>query len=112
MKQVLKNSDSFVLLVLIGITLLIVGSQLLMGSSQQIETIELQKPLGEKVNINTASLAELEQLEGIGPVLAARIIEYREAHGGFKSIEELKNVKGIGPKIFTKLKDKITVNHD
>jgi len=111
MKQLLKNSDSLVLLVLAGTALVIVGLQLLMSSPPQVEPVEAQK-LVEKVNINTASLAELEQLEDIGPVLAARIIEYREVHGGFKSIEELKNIKGIGPKIFKKLLNKITVNDD
>lgn len=61
------------------------------------------------VNINTADQKTLESLSGIGPVYASRIIDYRNAHGGFKNIEEIQNVKGIGPKTFEKIKDKITV---
>lgn len=62
------------------------------------------------VNINTASQEEMvENLSGVGPTLADRIIEYRETNGGFYSKEELMNVKGIGEKMFEKLKDDITV---
>ncbi len=62
-----------------------------------------------KININTAGIDELDQLPGIGPALAERIIEYREANGGFKSIEEIKNVPGIGDKKFADIKDKISI---
>ena len=63
-----------------------------------------------KVNLNTASATQLDSLPGIGPAYASRIIEYREANSGFKTIEEIENIKGIGPKTFEKLKDLITVN--
>jgi len=62
-----------------------------------------------KININTASETELDSLSGIGPTYAKRIIEYRNAHGGFKGIDEVKNVKGIGEKTFLKFKDNITI---
>lgn len=62
-----------------------------------------------KININTASKAQLDSLPGIGPAYASRIIEYRQSHGGFKSIEELVNVKGIGPKTLDKIKDLVTL---
>jgi competence protein ComEA len=62
------------------------------------------------VNINTASAEVLDSLPGIGEVLAQRIIEYRESKGNFSSIEQLRNVEGIGPKKFDHLKDKVTVN--
>lgn len=62
-----------------------------------------------KINLNSASQAQLESLPGIGPTYAQRIIEYRNSHGGFKTIEEVKNVKGIGDKTFEKLKDLITI---
>jgi comEA protein len=62
-----------------------------------------------KVNINTASAAELDLLPGIGPAYASKIIDYRQSHAGFKSIDEIKNVKGIGEVTFGKLKDLITI---
>jgi competence protein ComEA len=55
-------------------------------------------------------LAELDSLPGIGPVYAQRIIDYRNANGGFKNIDEVKNVKGIGEKTFEKFKELISVN--
>lgn len=63
-----------------------------------------------QVNLNSATQAELESLPSIGPVLAKRIIEYRNLKGGFKTIEEIKQVKGIKNKIFEKIKRYITVN--
>ena len=59
------------------------------------------------ININTADYEELMQLDGIGEVLAAAIIEYRETSGGFGTIEELMNVKGIGEQIFLSIKNYI-----
>jgi len=61
------------------------------------------------ININTASASELDSLPGIGSTYAQRIIDYREANGGFSSIEEIENVKGIGPATFEKMKDQITI---
>ncbi len=55
-------------------------------------------------NLNTASLAQLQRLPGIGPKMAQRIVEYRKAHGAFASPEQVMDVKGIGPKKFEKLK--------
>ena len=52
----------------------------------------------EKININTATLKELTQLDRLGPALAGRIVEYRDQHGPFKSVEEITKVSGIGPK--------------
>ena len=61
------------------------------------------------VNINTASARELEALPGIGEVIARRIIDYRNAHGPFQSVDELINVKGIGEKKLADLKPYATV---
>ena len=61
------------------------------------------------ININTAGAAELETLNGIGKVIAQRIIDYRTENGGFDSIEEIMEVSGIGEKKFAAIKDYITV---
>ncbi|WP_352417649.1 helix-hairpin-helix domain-containing protein [Clostridium tertium] len=61
------------------------------------------------ININTASLEELQKINGVGEVKAKSIINYREKNGGFKSIDEMKNIEGIGDKTFEKMKDQITV---
>jgi len=72
-----------------------------------------QKPLQEKsININTASQKELERLPRIGPATAQSIIEYREQHGPFKSIEELTKVKRIGPKTLELVAPFVTVGSD
>jgi competence protein ComEA len=62
-----------------------------------------------QINLNVATGADLEKLPGIGPALAARIIDYRQKQGGFKKIEDLMNVRGIGEKNFLKLKPLVTV---
>ena len=61
------------------------------------------------LNLNTATVAQLEALPGIGKSTAERIVEYRQKSGGFKKVEELMNVKGIGEKSFLKLKPLVTV---
>lgn len=64
----------------------------------------------EILNINKATVGELMDLPGIGLTIAQRIISYRKANNGFKDIEELKKVEGVGEKTFEKLKDRVTVN--
>lgn len=61
------------------------------------------------INLNTATVAQLETLPGIGTRTAERIVEHRQKNGGFKKIEELMNIKGIGEKSFLKLKPLVTV---
>jgi competence protein ComEA len=61
------------------------------------------------VNLNTASVTELQELPGIGAKVAARIVDYRTKKGPFKKIEELMNVQGIGEKSFLKLRAQLTV---
>ncbi len=61
------------------------------------------------VNINKANSAQLQSLTGIGPTKAQEILKYRKAHGGFKSVDELVNVKGIGPKTVQKLKSQVSI---
>ncbi len=62
-----------------------------------------------RININQADQSQLETLTGIGPAKAQKIIEYRDEHGGFQSIEEIMNVSGIGEKTFENIKDQISV---
>ena len=64
---------------------------------------------GEKININLADSATLQELPGIGPAMAGRIIEYREENGPFARIEDLMEVRGIGEKRFLNLQELITV---
>ncbi len=62
-----------------------------------------------RVNLNHATLAQLDTLPGVGPVLAQRIIDYRTKHGGFKSVNDLRQVDGIGEETFARLKDLVVV---
>ena len=62
-----------------------------------------------KVNLNTATVEQLTTLPGVGEKLAARILEHRQKAGGFKSIQELMNVKGIGEKNFQKIESYLSV---
>jgi competence protein ComEA len=63
----------------------------------------------EKINLNTATLEELMTLDRIGPKYAQRIIDYRQTYGPFEKIEDVMNVKGIGPMTFEANKDRLAV---
>ena len=64
---------------------------------------------GGKININTADEVLLQQITGVGPVTARKIVDYRDQNGQFSAIEELKNVSGIGDKTFEKMRDDVTI---
>lgn len=79
------------------------------------ETLPVQPPSdlpasGSTVNINTADAATLETLPGIGPTLAQRILDFRQASGPFERIEDVMEVSGIGPGIFDEIRDLITTD--
>lgn len=87
-----------------------VNSNDLQQSLQNESSDEMQAPMeDDPININTATLELLMQLNGIGDAKAAAIIEYREQNGGFNKIEDIMNVKGIGERIFAAIKDSIKV---
>ncbi len=80
------------------------------GALSVPETAEQTVLVEKSIDLNTAGKEELDQLPGIGPVLAERIIEYREENNGFVDIEELTRVDGIGTKTFEKVQDYIYVD--
>lgn len=79
------------------------------GSRAAVSTGSTQQERG-KININHASASELDRLNGIGPALAQRIIDYRENQGPFTTIEEITKVNGIGTALLAKIKDDIIVD--
>lgn len=78
------------------------------GSSSVQASKVTPSPQTGKININTASAAELDNLPGVGPALAARIIQYRTDNGPFLNPEDLQNVSGIGPKTYEKMASMVT----
>ena len=68
-----------------------------------------KKPPLEPININTATAEELQEVPGIGPVTAEKILKMRKLHGQFKSVGELRAIKGIGPKRLAKMRPYLTV---
>lgn len=87
------------------IAILAVGS-MYFSVLQPVRAAEAQTKV---VNINTASVQELEALHGVGPATANRIAEYRKEHGGFKNADELVQVRGIGEKKYEKMKQQVSI---
>jgi competence protein ComEA len=79
------------------------------AAHQQPDASAAKASASAPVNLNTATAAQLEALPGIGAKVAERIVEYRQKNGGFKKVEDLMNVRGVGEKSFLKLKPLITV---
>ena len=79
------------------------------NKEDNLETVLENPSINTKVNINSASLSELQTLDGIGEAKAQSIIDYRNQVGLFKDIGELMNVSGIGETVFAKIKDNITI---
>ena len=91
----------------IGVTVLL-ALPALAGTTQSPSEQTAASPAKPAINLNTATIEQLETLPGIGRKTAERILEYRTKSGGFKRIEDLMNVKGIGEKSFLKLKPLVT----
>ena len=64
-------------------------------------------PPSAPISLNTATPEQLDQLDGVGPATIQKILEWRKEHGGFRSVDDLKQISGIGPKRFEALKDKV-----
>lgn len=79
-------------------------------STPSAPSTEARAQATTRVDINTAAVDELESLPGIGPALASRIIAHRQENGPFRSVDDLLAVKGIGPKMLEKLRDRITAS--
>lgn len=80
------------------------------GKVSKTNSLEQGKnAIGEMVNINTADVEGLKKLKGIGPAMAQRIIDYREANGSFQTPEDIMQVKGIGKAKYAKLKEQIAI---
>lgn len=69
-------------------------------------------PPAHPINLNTATSGELQQIPGIGPVTAEKILKMRKLRGPFRSVNELRAIKGIGPKRFAKMKPYLTINSE
>ncbi|MGI5282808.1 helix-hairpin-helix domain-containing protein [Nonomuraea polychroma] len=90
---------------------LIDGEQIIVGASggPAAPGSSAADPATAILDLNSATTEQLEQLPGVGEVLAARITEFRDSHGGFTSVEQLREVSGIGPRKFDEIKPKVRV---
>ena len=96
----------------LGVVLMALALTVPVGAAQQPTTERppaAKATMASPINLNTATVAQLESLPGIGARTAERIVEYRQKNGSFKKVEELMNVQGVGEKSFLKLKPLITV---
>ncbi len=84
------------------------GEQLLISSQNGVQSFE-NSLVSSLISLNQASASQLEELPGVGPALAGRMIDWRTANGGFKAKEDLLNVAGIGDKLFASVKDLVTL---
>ena len=81
---------------------------LVLGLSLALAPVAESRTATKAINLNTAGVAELKTLPGIGPKKALAIIEYRKANGPYKKVDDLLGVKGIGPKTLAKLRPLVT----
>jgi competence protein ComEA len=91
------------------LTAMAVGSHSAEATQQKSSRAKADAAPSTPLNLNTATVAQLEALPGVGAATAKLIVEHRQKNGGFKKVEELMNIKGIGEKSFLKLKSMVTV---
>jgi competence protein ComEA len=108
---------SVALIVGIGLSQLKRARLIRQVSAVPIAVTQLAAPVADTVapgplDLNSATARQLDVLPGIGPVLAQRIIDYRTRKGRFKSVSQLRDVSGIGPKRYADLKDRVTIGPD
>jgi len=98
--------------VLLGVLCLVLIGMSVRFLSKNVFSIQIQhtSQVYKCVNINKAGFEELVSLEGIGPVIAQRILEYRKKQGFFKTKEDLLKIKGMGPNKLLKIKNKICID--
>lgn len=97
-------------LILLFVAVVLLGSLCLSAVSVAAPLQSATAGEARKVDLNTAGQQQLEELPGIGPRTAERIIQFREENGPFRRIEDLMNVRGIGEKKFQRLKDLVRVD--
>lgn len=78
--------------------------------SPSVQLVQTGAASAHRVDLNSAGSEELQSLPGVGPALAARIVAFRQENGPFRTVDDLLAVKGIGPKMLEKLRDKVTAN--
>ena len=107
----LEKNEKFIVIFLVFTLLLGLGVAAYKRSNpssiMEIKNFSVEK---EKININEADEADFMKLNGVGRALAGRIVDYRTNQGRFSSIEDMKKVKGVGDKLFEKIKDDITTD--
>lgn len=103
----MKHKEILALSVLISVLLIInIVNYTVWKSNKKSYALIIEEEM-RQISINNANEEQLEMLPGIGPALARRIVEFREKNGEFKKIEDIKKVKGIGEKLFERIKSYI-----
>jgi competence protein ComEA len=85
------------------------GERITVPRAASPEPITTPGPTGAVLDLNSATAEALETLPGVGPVLARRIVEYRTSHGGFRRVDDLLQVKGVGPRLLERLRARVVI---
>lgn len=93
----------------IALAVLVLSGSGVMSLYAQSDLVPVKSSLAAPININKASIEELQGISGIGQVIAERVVEYRESNGKFEVLEDLMDVRGIGQAKFERIKGQITI---